>query len=174
MKKRILVAVSAGFAFSLVFFMLTSLTLKPKTGYILIHDVYQKFEMKNELEKKYKYTHDERQKILDSLGIQLRLLANKIESDKGKIKSEVDFYNYKREEYLHKKSEMEEDNTQMSEQFDAAILKQLNQYVREYGKINGYEYIFGNDSNGSLMYAVESNNITLQVTEFINLKYAGK
>lgn len=174
MKKKILVAISAAFAFGMMFFIFTSLTLKPRTGYILINDVYEKFDMKMELEKKYKYSHDQRQKILDSLGIQLRLLANRIENDKGKNGADVEMYNFKREEYLQKKGKMEEDNTQLSSQYDAAILKQLNQYVKDYGSQNGYEYIFGNDSNGSLMYAEESNNITRQVIEFINLKYAGK
>jgi len=62
----------------------------------------------------------------------------------------------------------------LSAQYDKEILAQLNQYVRDFGAKNNYEYIFGNDGNGSLMYAQESNDLTRQVTEYINQKYAGK
>jgi outer membrane protein len=49
----------------------------------------------------------------------------------------------------------------------------MSQYVIEFGKANGYRLIFGNDGNGSVMYGMEADNVTKEVTDFINKKYKG-
>lgn len=54
------------------------------------------------------------------------------------------------------------------------IWKQINQYTIEYGKAEGYTYILGANSNGTIMYANESEDITEKVLEYINRKYEGK
>lgn len=146
---------------------------KPKTGYILVNDVFSRFEMKKEMQKKFEETKKERQKILDSLAIQLRIIANEIEKEKLSNKKNVAFYNLKREEYLNKKNVFIDDSKQQSEKYDREILVQLNKYVSDYGKQNNFQYIFGSDGNGSLMYAYEENNITDQVINYMNRKYSG-
>jgi len=146
---------------------------RKKTGYVLINDLYSKFELQKEYTQKFERTKNERQKILDSLAINLRILANQIQEEKMKDKERIDAYNYQREAYLQKQKTFEEDNAQLVKQYDEQILNQLNQYVKEYGERNGYDYIFGNDGNGSLMYAYESDNVTPHVLSFINKKYQG-
>ena len=145
-----------------------------KTGYILIGDVFSKFQMKKDLEKKYEEVKNQRQRILDSLAIQLRVFSNDLKNQKTISAQEEERYNYLRQDYIQKKQQFDEDNKQMTGQYDKQILTQLNQYVREYGKQNGYQYIFGSDGNGSLMYAEQQNDISKPVIEFINNKYNGK
>jgi len=146
---------------------------RKKTGYVLINDLYSKFELRKEYTQKFERTKNERQKILDSLAINLRILANQIQQEKMKNKERIDTYNYKREDFLQKQKTFDEDNAQLIKQYDEQILSQLNQYVKEYGERNGYDYIFGNDGNGSLMYAYESDNVTPHVLAYINTKYQG-
>jgi len=145
-----------------------------KTAYVLIGEVYNKFDLKKELEKKLEFTKNARQKISDSLAFDLKLLAKKIDDDKAKNEQDVKLYNLKREEFVEKKRRLEEDNNTLTKQYDQEILTQLNQYVKDYGKENHYTYIHGNDGNGSLMYADESKNITEKVIEYINKKYKGE
>ncbi len=150
---------------------------KPKTGFILISDVYGSFDLKKQLEQKFTITKNARQKIVDSLAFELKLLAKKIDaekSEKSKSKTEEELYNTKRQEFYQRTQSFNEDNKELTKQYDQEILSQLNQYVKDYGKENNYQYIFGNDGNGSLMHAQEANNITKEIIEYINDKYKGK
>jgi hypothetical protein len=45
--------------------------------------------------------------------------------------------------------------------------------VNDYGKTNGFDIIYGNSSDGSIMFGTAELNITKDVIEFINLKYEG-
>jgi outer membrane protein len=146
---------------------------KPKTAFILIQEVYSGFDMKKEMEKKFTQTKNARQRILDSLGFDLNLLGKKIEAEHEKNKDHIQQFNERKNEYMERKKNFQEDNDQLSKQYDQEILTQLNQYVKDFGVENGYTYIFGNDGNGSLMFGKENNNISKAVTEYINLKYKG-
>ncbi|TAH42092.1 MAG: OmpH family outer membrane protein [Bacteroidetes bacterium] len=174
MKKQILywsIGVLSVFTFT---FLIVQYVSKPRTGFILINDLFSRFEYKKEVERKFLATKNERQQILDSLAVQLRLLSFEIEKGKFKDEKNVAIYNYKREEFYQKKKAFEEDNVNLSNQYDAEVIAQMNQYVSEYGRLNNYEFIFGNDGNGSLMYAYDANNITDEVSVYMNKKYSGK
>ncbi|HTA63068.1 MAG TPA: OmpH family outer membrane protein [Bacteroidia bacterium] len=146
---------------------------KPKTGYISLQEVFNSFDMKKEYEKKLTATKNSRKKLLDSLEMELKILGKKIQSDNGKNKEDLTVFSVKRDDFLEKKKVQEEDNKMQTKKYDQEILTQLNQYVRDYGKENNYTYIFGNDGNGSLMYAKETKEITKEITNYINEKYRG-
>ncbi|MEP7265008.1 MAG: OmpH family outer membrane protein [Bacteroidota bacterium] len=160
-----IVLVAAGVVYSIV--------TRPKSGYIDIHDVYQKFDLKKELEKKFISVRDERKKITDSLELGLKLMETKLRAMKSISDDQAAEFQTKREFFVQKAREFEEDNKQLSAQYDKEILDQLNQYVRDYGAAKGYDYIYGNDSNGSLMYGDKKLEITAEVLEYINAKYKG-
>jgi outer membrane protein len=144
-----------------------------KTAYISIQEVFNNFELKKEYEKKIAFTKNSRQKIVDSLEFSLKLLGKKIESENGKNKDDINAFSIKRNDFFEKKKAFEEDNIRQTKEYDQQVIGQLNQYVKDFGKEHGYRYIYGNDGNGSLMYAEEGDNITKEVTEYINLKYKG-
>jgi len=146
---------------------------KPKTAYIFIPEVFEKFELKKDLEHKFLNTKNVRQKVLDSLAMQLRLLATKLDQEKIITKENETLYNNAREDFYKKRQTFEEDNKQLSREYDNEILTQLNQYVKDYGQENNYKYIYGNDNNGSLMYAEENLNISKEIIKYINKKYKG-
>jgi outer membrane protein len=146
---------------------------KPKFGYIELGEVFEKFDLKNELSTKLKRTLTARQKISDSLEVDLKVLSKKIEDDKGKNKDNVHLFEVKRENYYKQKRKTEEDNDALTKEYDKQIRTQLSQYVIEFGKTFNYRFIFGNDGNGSLMYGTDAENITKEVTGFINKKYKG-
>ncbi|MGQ0829857.1 MAG: OmpH family outer membrane protein [Bacteroidota bacterium] len=145
----------------------------PKSGYILITEVYSGFEMKKEMEKKYLQAANARDKLLDCLALEVKVLGGKIERDQQKNEETIKQFENKRQEFFQRKQTYEEDNNALSKQYDQEILTQLNQYVKDFGEQQGYTYIHGNDGNGSLMYAQEARNITKEVIEFINNKYKG-
>jgi outer membrane protein len=144
-----------------------------KTGFIYIQEVYNGFDMKKEIEQRYTVTKNARDKILDSLELDLKLLARKIESEGESNKETIALFNIRREEFVSRKQTYEEDNVALTKKYDQEILSQLNQYVKDFGLKNDFTYVFGNDGNGSLMYAKETKDVTKEVIEFINNKYKG-
>ncbi len=151
----------------------TQAQLQSKTGFVIITELYNGFEMKKEMEQKYLGVKNARDKILDSLTLELKFISQKIETEQEKNPNTIKEFTTKRNDYLQYKQNFEADNTALSQKYDQEILTQMNQYVQDYGEANGYTYVFGNDGNGSIMYAKNTNNITKQVIDYINHKYKG-
>ena len=145
-----------------------------KTGYIVISEVYNGFELKKEMEKKFMVTKNARKKILDSLVFEIKLIEKKNQGKPKLISSDTMVYHDKVEEYLLKKQSFDEDNNALSQKYDEQIITQLNQYVKDYGIAKNYTYIFGTGGNGTLMYADEGENISKEVIDYINKKYNGE
>lgn len=145
---------------------------KPKMGYVVIQDVFNDFELKKELQKKLENVKNYRQKMVDSLRIDLTILSKKIQSNVATT-IEKDLFERKKLEYNQKLQIFEEDNTVLTKQYDQEILTQLNQYIKDYGNKNNYDLILGNTTDGSLMFGKEKYNVTKEVTTYINEKYKG-
>jgi outer membrane protein len=147
---------------------------KPKTGYVVISEVYNNFDFKKEMEKKFEVTKNAREKILDSIKLEIKLIENKVLRSRKIKPSDTIGYHEMINDYLSKKQTFDEDNTTLSQKYDEQIVTQLNQYIKDFGEAYHYTYIFGTGGNGTLMYAKESENISKDVTEYINKKYKGE
>jgi outer membrane protein len=147
---------------------------RSKQGFIIVSEVFNQFDMKKDSERHFTLVKNRRQKILDSMAFDLRLLAKKIDAQKAKNKEDVDSYNLKREDFYRHQKTFEEDNKQLTSQYDSEIFTQINQYVKDFSKENSYQLVFGSDGNGSLMYGEDQLNLTKEVIEYINKKYKGK
>lgn len=143
-----------------------------KTAYMEIKKVFNGFTLKKELEDKYEITAKQRAKILDSLSGNLKLLSAQVQADRKNTELMLQFEN-KREEFFKIRERFEEDNAALSRKYDGQILEQMTQYVSDFGKKNGYTYIFGAEGNGTLMYAENTENISDEIIQFINNKYKG-
>lgn len=150
---------------------------KQKTAFIEIKKVFNAFHMKKELEDKFKQTTKTREKIIDSLSFNLKLMSKQLTEQKktkeGVNQEMVYQFEYRREEYLKLKERFGQDNAALSQKYDGQILEQMTQYVMEYGKKNNYDLIFGADGNGTLMHANDNYNISEEVISYINNKYKG-
>lgn len=143
-----------------------------KIVYVKVGELYTEFEMKKELENTYLTVQKGRKQLLDSLELELKLLNKKIDTD-GEKKNLLEVFDEKKEKYLMKKQQFEEDDALMQQQYSDKIRKQLNQYVTDYGKENNCDYIFGAEGSGALMYAKEINDVTKEVLIYINNKFKG-
>ncbi|OFY82809.1 MAG: hypothetical protein A3F72_01620 [Bacteroidetes bacterium RIFCSPLOWO2_12_FULL_35_15] len=145
-----------------------------KTGYIEINKIFADFKLKKELEVQLTKVKESRKVIMDSLEFGLKVLSKQIQADGQKDKDKIALFEVKREEYLQKKKQFEDDNDAVAKQYDSQIISQMNQYVKDYGNKNGYTYIFGADGSGFLMFSSETKNITEEVKNYINDRYKGK
>jgi outer membrane protein len=173
MKKRLIIlfSIQAVLFIALGWVVLSNGNSEQSTAYIEVAKVYDSFKMKKELEAKFTNVEQYRKSVLDSLELELQLMATTYEQTKSEdVKTS---YLVKKQEYLGKKKQFEEDNAMVSQQYTEEIFQQLNQYITEYGKEHGYQYIFGAEGSGSLMYANDSENITEEITSYVNEKYSG-
>ncbi|MES2394410.1 MAG: OmpH family outer membrane protein [Bacteroidota bacterium] len=144
-----------------------------KTGYVELDKIFSEFTLKKELEKQLTIVKEARLVVIDSLEFQLKLLSKQIQSENQKNKERIALFEVKKDEYLQKKKQFEEDIQAASQQYDKQIITQMNQYVKDYGEKHGYTYIFGADGSGFLMFSKAQNNITEDVKKYINNRYKG-
>jgi outer membrane protein len=142
-----------------------------KSAYIDVSTVFSEFNLSQKLEKEREIITKARQGILDSLQLQLNQFSKQFEF---KVDSnQVKYFNQKRQEYYYKEKQFDEDNQALLREHNEQSMKQLNEYIKEYGETNGYKFIFGATGNGSMMFAEEGANISIEVVSFANDKYNG-
>jgi outer membrane protein len=142
-----------------------------KIGYVTTLKAFEEFELKKELEVKYKNNQIAKQTYLDSLKLNVQTLAQKsndLEPNKNNRIEEL------KKIYLLKENQFNQENEAVYQQYNEQIWKQLNQYIEDYGKENGYDYLLGTSGQGSIMYATEKDNLTEEIIKYINNKYVGK
>ncbi|KAA1246530.1 OmpH family outer membrane protein [Aquimarina sp. RZ0] len=53
------------------------------------------------------------------------------------------------------------------------VINDINDFVKEYGKKNGYKVIFGATGSGTIMYGEETADLTDKVLEKLNAEFEG-
>ena len=54
------------------------------------------------------------------------------------------------------------------------LVKSVKQFIKEYGKEKGYDYIYGTGDAATVLYAKDSYDLTKEITKALNDKYAAK
>ncbi|MGE3823810.1 MAG: OmpH family outer membrane protein [Bacteroidia bacterium] len=169
-KNGLLVVILIAFigVLALQIFMLT----EKQQAYIDIIRVFNEFKLKKELSTKLEDIQLKRTEKLDSLKIRYQAALVEFEK-KDKKEANVREIELIRQEYIIKEQQFKEDNENMSAQYNDQVWTQLNAYLKEYGEKSGYEFIFGANGQGSLIYAKKDKEITDDVIKFVNNKYDG-
>lgn len=144
-----------------------------RMAYIKSEDVFKKFNMTKELEAKFRNVESERKRMIDSLEFDLTRSINALKADQ-KNTEKLQAAEGKRRYFVQKKQEFEEDNNRITSNYNGSIWERINQYVAEYAKDKGYDYVWGANGDGSLMYASEGDDVTEDLVNYVNEKYSGK
>lgn len=130
--------------------------------------VFSDFQMTKELDEEVKVIELSKQHVLDSLYNEVRILNNgKLESDKNNL-------DILKRNFTLKQNQFNDEIAKIKQSSLEKIWKQINQYISDYSKAEGYTLIFGANGQGGLMYADQKLEITDDVVVFINEKYNGK
>lgn len=79
-----------------------------------------------------------------------------------------------RNNLLQFKNAMDARAKEEDEKITQAVLNQVNGFVEEYGKKQGYDIILGTTLSGNLLYGREAIDITEEVLQALNENYSGK
>lgn len=138
-------------------FILTNLIFwkyKDKTAYVNNVIVFSDFKGTIELKAKMERAALTRKNELDSLFLDLRLMEQEIASGTGG-KTDAGEYLRKREFADKLAREFRERAESEETEYTEQVWTQINSYLLEYGKREGYDYIYGAAGNGSMMYGNE-------------------
>ena len=58
-----------------------------------------------------------------------------------------------------------------SQEADQALLQEVNQYLKAYGAAHSYDFIFGANESGNIVYAVSGKDLTEEVLQGLNQQY---
>ncbi|NRD18547.1 OmpH family outer membrane protein [Winogradskyella eckloniae] len=150
-----------------------------KIAFIDNGEVINGYQMKIDIEDKFKAQNDRFNKTRDSIaivyqtemqGIQQRL--SKMSPQKQQQESQA--FSQKWQPIQQQMQMQQQQMEQMySVEIDSVISK-MNAFVADYGKKNGYAFILGKNQAGSVVYGIEASDITEVVTTAINDAYASK
>lgn len=145
-----------------------------KTGYVDVVEVFEAFEMKQELKTKLDSELYGQQASLDSLMFQLQSLNNELSSKPNPTNEEIQKFQSLQTYYVQQQQLFDEYRQELTTKYDSQLFEQLNQYIKDYGEDNGYDYVFGATGDGNILYGAEPANITEEVIKYINDSYQGK
>ncbi|NND52001.1 MAG: OmpH family outer membrane protein [Flavobacteriaceae bacterium] len=148
-----------------------------KIGFVDNGKVINEFQEKIDIEEKFKSKDEIFTKRTDSIGQAFQLEAQQfqLESKNMSAKRAQEKYDElgKKQQLLQQQLQFEQQQLQQAfnAEIDSAIVKVKN-FVKEYGKANGYTYILGTtDASSSVMYGTESNDLTQIIIDSLNAKY---
>ncbi|WP_295181709.1 OmpH family outer membrane protein [uncultured Christiangramia sp.] len=149
-----------------------------KTAYVDTKVLVQEYKEMKEVEAEFTSKSDSVRQQLDSVA---KSFQEEVQAYQSEMNSMSDAQRQEKERTLMQKQQMLQQQQQMQsnrlrEQSTAAmdsLVEKVKGYVKDYGKDNGYTYIFGSNESANIMYAEEGLDITQDVLAELNEQYGG-
>jgi outer membrane protein len=147
-----------------------------ETYYVETHILLEQYEGMKKAQLKIEAKNQEYRAGVDSLINLFQEDLKSYEKDRKKMSTKE---RELKEELLHvrqkqvasyqqamKKKAMEEEQT-----IKQTHINRINDFLKNYGKEKGYQYILGANGSGNVVYAKDELNITQEVLDGLNLQY---
>lgn len=157
---------------SLVAWLIVTET-QQKVAFARMPEVFQEFQLTQELEAKLNNVKGARKAILDSLELEIRVMSTQLNERKANpvvedsIRRMLKVFNLKNEQFSS-------DNEVQASTYNQQIWQQINDYVKEFQESEDIDVLLGAKGDGSVMAGKSTLDVTDELIEFINLKYQGK
>lgn len=129
-----------------------------KTGYVDMFKLVSEFELQKEYSEEAKRAIDKQKAMIDSA-----VFAEKLKDPAASERLKTELYTT-----LYQKTE------QANKEIEGMIWKRLNPYLEEYGKEKGYDFIYGANGTGNVLYADKELNVTDDLIKYVNNRYHDK
>lgn len=143
---------------------------QPKLGYVKTGEVLQKYEAMAQANSQYASELSLVQANLDTLRqryerlqVQARSASRNAQLSYQLGAAEKDFTQYSQT--------AQQQMQQRQQQLTTEVLNQVNTFIQDYGKQQGYKIILGTTSEGSILYGLEEDDLTEIVIRELNTKY---
>jgi outer membrane protein len=147
-----------------------------KTGFIDNSEVINKYQEKLDIEAKYKAKIDAFQKRTDSTTKAFQIEAQAFQAKAQTLPEAQAQQEYQalsqKQQVLQQQIQFEEQQIQQGSQVEIdSLISKVKDFVSDYGKNNGYTYIFGSNEGGSVMYGAKENEVTQIILDALNAAY---
>ncbi|WP_136482710.1 OmpH family outer membrane protein [Cognatitamlana onchidii] len=152
-----------------------------KIGFVNNGTIINDYQEKKDVEAKFQKKEEAFRKRADSISQAFQLEAQSTQTEAQKL---AQTNNRKKAEELMTglqqkqqmlQQQMQFEQSQITQEFQAEIdtlIVKVKDYVKDYGKKNGYTYILGtSDAAASVMYGADENDLTQTVLEALNNAY---
>lgn len=169
MKKQLLAISAIALGIAALTMSVVNAGEQKKMAYFDYNKVYNDCDMKKELEEDLEKVVSMRKSELDSMQLELSLVSNRVQAGKSD-QEELDRFEDMKSRYLTFQSKYEQENMRLKEDYFTQIRRHINEVSKEYAKKEGLDYFMSAAGDGTLMYAVESDDVTDDFLKYLNEK----
>ncbi len=161
----------------LVTLVFTSCQKEKKIGFIDNGIVINDFQEKKDLEAKFQGKDEAFKKRADSIGQAFQLEVQQVQktAQKASQKKQQELMGGLQQKQQQLQQQMQFEQQQLTQKFqteiDSVIVK-VKDFVKDYGKKNGYTYILGtSDAAATVLYGTDENDLTQTIVDALNEAY---
>ncbi|GAA4942020.1 OmpH family outer membrane protein [Algibacter agarivorans] len=165
---------------ALAMLVLASCEKPNKIGFVDNGTVINDFQEKKDLEAKFQVKEEAFRKRADSIGQAFQAEAQKGQAEAQRIarsnrKKAEELMGGLQQKQQQLQQQMQIEQQQLTQAFqteiDSVIVK-VKDFVKDYGKANGYNFILGtSDAAATVMYGEEQNDLTQVILDALNAEY---
>ncbi len=155
---------------------LTACQKEAKTAFVKTETIFKEYKGIKDQEAVFKQKQEAFNKKYDSIVqawrkevVDFQQKASKMAPNKARQKDQE---LYQKQQIIQQMQQQESNRltAEMQKQTDS-IIKKVYDFFDDYGKKNGYKYIFGKNSAGALMYGDAKQDITDEVLKALDAEY---
>jgi outer membrane protein len=147
-----------------------------KTAYVDTDKLVEKYQKAIDLEEKYKVKSEEMGRELEAEAKQFQAdyqNATRLAQSKGpQWAQEKGLELQQREQQLSiKQQAMYKEIQEASGGEMDSLVKEIKTFIKDYGKKQGYDYVYGTGNIATVLYAKDNYDITEELTKLLNKSY---
>ncbi|XCF06496.1 OmpH family outer membrane protein [Tamlana crocina] len=161
----------------LAMLVLASCQKPNKIGFIDNGTVINDYQEKKDIETKYQAKEEKFRKRADSIGqaFQAEVQETQKEAQRASQKKQQELMAGLQQKQQQLQQQMQIENQQLTQEFqteiDSTIVK-VKEFVKDYGKKNGYTYILGtSEAAATVLYGEEQHDLTQTILDALNAGY---
>ncbi|MBS3738276.1 OmpH family outer membrane protein [Mesohalobacter halotolerans] len=152
-----------------------------KTAYVNNSEIMEGFEKLEQTEERFTQEEEALKAKIDAMVAEsgYQDLVKEYQSKQGQMSEakEEELYNQIMQIQQRLGQQQQMNNQQFQKRKTAemdSLVKLVKDFIKDYGKENGYTYIYGANESGNILYGKEDLDITEEVTKALNEKYSVK
>ena len=150
--------------------LMRSYSSAQKLGFIRTYDLYNSFLLTNHFQEQLQGIKQNRQSILDSLKTAISKMELQINNNSVSVELRS-MYNSLTRNYMESKEAFDKQITEVTADYDGQIWVEINSGIVQFGKDEGYDFIFGAEGTGSLLHADSADDLTEKAIAYLNNRY---
>lgn len=158
--------------------IVTLISCQQKTAFVNNQDVMEDFLKLKETEEKFVQEEEAMKAKMDAMVAQsgYQDLVQEYQSKQGKMpkSEEEELYNniMKLQQTLGQQQQVNNQQFQQKKNAEMdSLVTVVKDFIKTYGKENGYAFIYGSNESGNILYGKVEFDITSEVTEALNEQY---